>query len=324
MAETRRHLRYKNWMVTSFDLENFHVPDEHPLFAYMIYQPEECPDTKRWHIQGYLELKKQTVFNTVVGMFKCVVHLEARRGTQQEAIAYCSKKETRIAEPIEFGTLIREECGKRTDLDVARKQILAHTSWHAVLQDPTLVSVVSRYLNWAKEVFNSRPLAVIPPPITLRKWQKKALDIFNGPPTKRQIIWIWSYQSGTGKTTFFDYCSAHFSILPGADFVNTLYLYNSERIIWFDRTRSESNDDKGTSRFYSTLESLSNHTIHSSTKYQGLRKHVCAHVVVTANGRPDGALLPDRFLEIEAKHAKEEEPEEEVDEMSVDVAEDSQ
>lgn len=305
MAGSTRHMRYKNWMVTCFDLEKFAVPDEHPLFQYMIFQVEKCPKTEQWHIQGYLELNKQTVFNTVVKMFPCVVHVEARRGSQLQAIQYCSKEETRVVEPVEFGTPSVQAAGERTDLNLAREKILAHTSWTAVLMDPELSSVISRYLTWARELFNSRPLNVPAPEILLRKWQKKAKKIFDGEPTKRQIIWIWSYQSGTGKTTFFDYCSANYTVLPGVDLTNTLYLYNGERIIWFDRTRAESNDEKSNDKFYSTLESLSNHTIHSSTKYQGLRKYVRAHVVVTSNGIPDCSRLPDRFLVIEAKHAAE-------------------
>lgn len=318
MTETNRHKRYCNWMVTSFDLENFAVPDDSPLFQYMVYQVEECPDTKRWHIQGYLELKKQTVFNTVLAMFPCVVHLEPRRGSQSQAIAYCMKLESRVSEPTEWGTPGAQAKGTRTDLNEARLKILAHKTWPSVLLDPELAPVVSRYLNWSKEVFNARPLEVPAPEITLRKWQKKVLEMLNGEPVKRQIIWIWSYKSSTGKTTFFDYCSAHFTVLPGADLANTLYIYNGETIIWFDRTRSESNDDKGVSKFYSVLESLSNHTIHSSTKYQGCRKYVRAHIVVTANGRPDGSLLPNRFVEIEAKFAAEEESEEDMEESLED------
>ena len=46
------------------------------------------------------------------------VHWEVRRGSQKQAIDYCSKEDTKIAGPWEFG---EKKCaGKRTDLDAAK------------------------------------------------------------------------------------------------------------------------------------------------------------------------------------------------------------
>lgn len=318
-----REQRYMNWMVTCFDLENFAVPDGEPNFKYMVYQVEECPETKLWHIQGYLELRRQTNLGTVKQMFHPVeVHLERRRGTRTQAIAYCTKPETRIAEPTHWGDGHDNEQGRRVDLEDARQRILRHTTWEAVLRDPELTAAVSRHITWAREVWNSRPLEIPPPQIELRKWQKKVVTMLDEEPVNRRIIWIYSYASGTGKTTFYNYCSAKYDVLPGADWANTLYIYNSQRVIWFDRTRAESGNERNVDQFYIDLERWSNHAVQTSTKYQPVRKYVRIHVVVTANGLPDEQRLPGRFISIEAKHAIEEEVDDEGD-VSLDLFEDN-
>lgn len=315
--------RYKNWMVTCFDLEAFAVPDEDPNFKYMVYQVETAPETGALHIQGYIELKRQTDFTTVKAMFPCEVHLEKRQGSRAQAIAYCRKAETRYADPIEFGINNVGDQGARADLEVARQVILTKNTWPEVINDPGIAYVVARNLNWAREVFNNRPQVLPPPQIILRKWQKDVIELLDGEPKERRIIWIWSALSGTGKTTFANYCSAKYDVLPGADWTNTIYLYNCQRIVWFDRTRGESTNDRSIEQFYVDMERWSNHSIQSSTKYVPCKKYVRTHVVVTANTRPDEQRLPDRFLVVEAK-MPEDESEDDVEmaeEMSIDISE---
>lgn len=304
-------LRYKNWMVTCFDLDAFAVPDEDPNFKYMVYQVEKAPETGALHVQGYIELKRQTDFTTVKSMFPCDVHLERRLGTRAQAIAYCKKMETRYADPIEFGKNDVGNQGAREDLEGARQIILRCNTWEEVMRNAEIAFTVARHITWAREVFNTRPLTVPQDPIDLRKWQRRVLTLLDGEPQNRRIIWIWSALSGTGKTTFYNYCSSKYEVLPGADWTNTIYLYNSQRIVWFDRTRGESNSDKHVDQFYIDMERWSNHSVQSSTKYQPVRKFVRTHVVVTANCRPDEHRLPGRFLLIEAKLPEDESEESE-------------
>lgn len=72
-------------------------------------QLEQCPQTRRQHWQGYLELKgsrrvhQVTIRNEVPALRGA--RLEVRRGSQQQAIAYARKEDTRIGDrPIELGT----------------------------------------------------------------------------------------------------------------------------------------------------------------------------------------------------------------------------
>lgn len=81
---------------------------------YCIFQLEEA-ESGYLHLQGYLELDYKTTLNPVKKMFASnTVHLEVRRGTQAQAIEYCSKAETRKLGPWEYGE--KSNQGSRSDI----------------------------------------------------------------------------------------------------------------------------------------------------------------------------------------------------------------
>jgi len=68
----------------------------------LAYQKELAPDTGRLHVQGYIAMNSST---KVTGFMKAlgldhkqrnVWHVEPRNGTEQQAIDYCSKLDTRV------------------------------------------------------------------------------------------------------------------------------------------------------------------------------------------------------------------------------------
>jgi len=291
----------KRWC---FTLNNYSESDEAELIQkccaisakYVVGR--EVGESGTPHLQGYIEFKSAVAFGAVKTLLgDNSVHLEGRRGTRKEARDYCMKPESRYADPIEFGTWTGEsDQGARVDLNDARLRIQAKRSWNEVLNDPELCNVLARHPRWVREVYDAREIDVPAPDITLRTWQTQVLDMLDEEPVKRRVIWIWSDESGTGKTTFFDFCSARFNVLPATDFTNTLYAYDGQRIIWFDLTRAQSTDYSP----YHAIEKFSNCTFHLSTKYTSTRKYVNAHVVVTANIPPDHIRLPNRCIEIKA------------------------
>lgn len=107
-----RSPRYRNYC---FTLNNY-TEDEINLlmlsdYSYMIFG-YEIGENGTPHLQGYIEFDDKM---TIVGIKKHLgidrIHLESRRGTQEEAINYCKKDN----DFYEHGTL---KCqGKRTDLE---------------------------------------------------------------------------------------------------------------------------------------------------------------------------------------------------------------
>lgn len=113
---------YRNWCFTSYREEPFVLTDR---MTYIIFQKEVCPTTKKEHWQGYVEFEKVTSMKMAKKELEDPqVHLEPRKGTQQQAIDYCKKKDSRKenSEPIIFGTPKKQ--GARNDLDSMVEAIL--------------------------------------------------------------------------------------------------------------------------------------------------------------------------------------------------------
>lgn len=287
--------RYRNWCFTAFTDPAYNEVDYAQLRGcrYMVYQHEICPETGQDHWQGYVEFTTSMRLSRVKEVLgDSTMHLERRLGSRDQARDYCMKLDTAFPgeHPREFGQFGASRQGERNDLSAAKKKIQAHTSWDDVINDEELIPTVARHRQWAREVYEHRPVEFPVPDIQLYGWEQEAAEYLEGKPQKRKIIWIWSSESGTGKSTFFDYCSSKWSVLPGADYSNTLYAYDGHDIIWFDLTRSQSAEHLP----YHALEKLSNGGFHMSTKYVSVRKFVFCHIVVTANIPPDETCLPSR------------------------------
>jgi len=100
-------------------------PVDSPQFddvMYMIYQFEQG-EQGTVHIQGYVVFNNRKRQATVKAM-EPTAHLEVRRGTHEQAKAYCSKEDTRIEGPIIEGddsSILAQKPGKRSDCaDVVR------------------------------------------------------------------------------------------------------------------------------------------------------------------------------------------------------------
>lgn len=104
---------------TSFQLSNFvftaWVPESDWVsylerayatgaFSFIVGQLELSPTTQQRHIQGYAELARKSTLRSIKSLFSDdTIHIERRRGSQRQAIAYCRKVESRISPPVEFG-----------------------------------------------------------------------------------------------------------------------------------------------------------------------------------------------------------------------------
>ncbi|GAC77798.1 replication protein, partial [uncultured marine virus] len=62
--------------------------------SYFIGQLEICPSTQRLHLQGYMEFSKQ-LSRKKIKSYIGEAHIDARQGTQSQAITYCSKVASR-------------------------------------------------------------------------------------------------------------------------------------------------------------------------------------------------------------------------------------
>lgn len=281
----------RNWCFTSYNIEDFVVPDTNKHFRYCVYQVEECPETSQWHIQGYVEFTRTMRMKKIKELFNdSTMHLEPRQGTREQARAYCMKEESRIAEPVELGTWTVTP-GKRVDLNVARETILKKRKLDECYADSSLDQITTKYPRWVERIHSTKPVDH-QINIQLYPWQEEVFNFLAGAPLHRRIFWIWSSASSTGKTTFRDWVSLQLDVLPASGkLTDILYAYDNNEVVWFDFTRAQEGYES-----YHTLEELSNIGFKLSTKYQTTRKFVKAHIVVTSNHPPDHGKLPNRFV----------------------------
>ncbi len=110
---------------------------------FLIYQ-EEISESGTYHFQGYCEFERAVNLNTAKTLLGGpTVHLEPRRGTAQQAIAYCQKDETRVpyTVPIEEGTPRTQ--GKRMDLEGFKDAVQGGAKQRDLVEDH--FGVIARY-----------------------------------------------------------------------------------------------------------------------------------------------------------------------------------
>lgn len=124
--------RFRNFCFTTFNVRELSYNEED--MRYLVYQVEECPDTGKEHLQGYCELHKQLRMPSIKQLFDDEkMHIEARKGTAQQAADYCKKEDTRVRGPYEFGKISNP--GKRTDLDKVTEMVQERKTIHEIAQE---------------------------------------------------------------------------------------------------------------------------------------------------------------------------------------------
>lgn len=107
-------MRNRSWCFTlNNPREDFSL--DYDQVRYSVYQLERGANGTE-HIQGYVSFRTPKSF-PFCQAYVPGAHWEVRRGTEEEASAYCSKEQGRISEPVVHGRIA--EPGKRTDLDSA-------------------------------------------------------------------------------------------------------------------------------------------------------------------------------------------------------------
>lgn len=118
-------MKRRNYVFTSF--KNNFTLDGREGIRGAVYQQEQCPDTGRKHYQGYVEFDSPTRLSRAREILgDPSAHLESRRGTRAEAIAYCEKTDTRVAGPWYIGSFPNTGQGKSTKLSEAIEVLKEH------------------------------------------------------------------------------------------------------------------------------------------------------------------------------------------------------
>lgn len=273
---------YGKWSIDDYDEKKV---------KYIIAGREVCPDTERKHWQVYFEtvdkVRPSAARKSIAGG-KC--HIEPCHKGQKANIEYCKKD----GEYEERGEPKKQ--GERVDLKKVAALLKSGMSLREVAEEcPTEFFKYGRGIReWSALVDEVK---MEKPEIVLKKWQKAVIELIERGFKKRQIIWIWSKESGTGKSTFQDYlfaeygrrvCKGNWSwkhFLNGYKKEEDIITFNLERDVELHKTHT------------AVLEKVSDGTVHRGEMYEGAMKIVKGVVLVFANVPPPHGSLPDRFIE---------------------------
>lgn len=272
----------------------------------LVFQTEAAPTTGNLHYQGYWEFEKPYPFKALKAKFpKIKLILRAKHATALHNYNYCTKEESKVDGPWMKGNwkdiIVPKpkvnSKGKRLDLNI--EPFISDIKAGMKVKELSL-KYPNMFMKYNKAFYEyyemNKPIIGPKINIELFDWQKTLLKIFESEPVHRQILWIWSKESETGKTIFKQYCQQTMNILDINNFVfrDIVHNYNDERIIWINLPRGEVLD---TTKI-NVLERLSDGGYAQSTKYQGSKKYISSHIVVTTNDEPPYDLLPKRIKSI--------------------------
>ncbi|RIA98451.1 hypothetical protein C1645_812710, partial [Glomus cerebriforme] len=146
-------------------------------FKFAVWQYEQCPRTKRNHIQGYIELIRPISFEKIQEIYP-TIHVEekCKNSTQEDCIKYCSKEDTRIRGPFRKG--ISKHQGKRNDLKKLKEEIdngrnLNHLWQHETCYFENILKYDPLYVNMRRNILGVEVMALITSNYHLDLWYDK-------------------------------------------------------------------------------------------------------------------------------------------------------
>lgn len=170
-----------------FTLNNYNEEEYHTLLSMGTYCiiGREVGESGTPHLQGYIEFKSVTRFDTLKNRSPRA-HWEARRGTQEQAVEYCKKDGTYE----ERGEMKMQ--GHRGDLDAVRQNAASEGLRHvARYGNAQQIRVAEKFLTYCEEPRDWKPeVTWIHGPTGVGK-SRKAREMLEEPYTKNEGSKWW-------------------------------------------------------------------------------------------------------------------------------------
>lgn len=306
--------RARYWLGTSFSTDAPAFADLRPAPRYWVCQREATADGRR-HWQFYLEFSAARARDALARELGGNPHLESRRGTRDQARAYCRKPCDRSKEagscsceprcprddpPFQEGGRWELESGRRSDWDACKAAIAEGASFQELARGE-FTDLCAKHREFILYLIGLQE-AEAQVPVLLpdqHPWQRQVLEELKQEPHRRNVNWYYEETGQTGKTVFAEhlFSTRGALILEPAKKADLNYiLANTEprpSIIIFDIPRNAMDH---MDHLYSILESIKDGRI-LSTKYQckQVRFPAC-HLYVFANFAPNPAKLSEDRL----------------------------
>lgn len=289
LITTSAMARVRNWMFTINNFSDELEPlDWIPEDSACVWQSEIGKEGTP-HLQGYLELDSQQRLSYLKKLHP-TAHWESRRGTQAQAIDYCTKSdETYVEGPWCYGDF--KEQGARNDL-AALRQMMVDGSDIKEVKDANFDlycrakhALDSEYNLIRNERAKQSRLSSYDS-VEWRPWQAEVIELIKTDPDPRKVHWYYEQTGNAGKSYLANYliCKYDAFLCTGGKVQDIQYAYQGERIIILDlsRTKAEQMD-----HLYEMIERWKDGSF-LSTKYESQMKHFAVpHILAFSNFKPD-------------------------------------
>lgn len=266
--------------------------------AYLVFGYENCPETGRPHLQGYIEFETNKRLRAVKQLIgNDTVHLEKRKGSAEQAAEYCKKNDNLIEE---FGSISHGKQGKRTDWerfqqwvdDLGRKP----TERELCREFPSLVGRYGKGVDRIVAALCPAPILIVGDP--REGWQYDLSRRVEEDASERSIEFIVDPEGNCGKTWMGRWLLSKYPervqyLRPGKRDDMCHAIDDSKDVFVVDVPRSQMETLQ-----YSVLEALKDRMIFSP-KYESKCKILekTPHVIVFCNEQPDRTKLSaDRYV----------------------------
>lgn len=237
------------------------------------------------HLQGYIQLYTKQRISYVKKIFPRA-HLEIAKGSLEQNIAYCSKYDKSpiiIGEPKKTA----QESKKQNMYDAIQQC----ETWNDVLQ----VKGVSHCLNYAREVWNNKPIEKMEG-FEPRYWQSKVLDIIKSEADGHTINYIYDSDGNSGKTYLCKYLVSNYDAFYCSPSKSTdiFCAYANQLIILYDIPMSC--DEQYIN--WGAIEKLKDGILFSGKYNSSVKfRQKNAHVFIFSNHElPDGSFSKNRKI----------------------------
>ncbi len=168
-ARRRRGPNCRHWVFTSF-LEKMRTDFDEREVRYIVFQQESAPSTNAKHFQGYVEFYNKHRMGQVKTFLTGSPHVQPRKGTRDQARAYCMKEDTRIDGTLfEFG-IWRQDVNSKLKL---ADMLLSGMSLKQIVNDSPVDYV--RYYRGMERLFMRRAA------LTAKEFRKINVVCYIGP-----------------------------------------------------------------------------------------------------------------------------------------------
>jgi len=267
---------------------------------YVCFGREVAPETGTPHLQGYLQIRAARVqYDRLKAAMGGNGHFTGAKGSDQQNYDYCSKD----GDFWEAGD--RAECagqskGKRSDLDEVKSAIAEGQSYEEICE--THFSTAAKYGRFIQERVNAQQektgrasLLSDYEDVSWKQWQQDVLDVIDGTPDRRQILWVWDQTGNVGKSYLAKYLALFHNalVIENGKKVDMAYIFAkmspTPPVVVFDlsRTVAPTEGKDYLAGTYSLCENLKNGML-TTTKYDSrVMTFPVPHVIVFANFTPD-------------------------------------